>query len=111
MRRWSLSYHSQDFQLARAFEAELRRKDTDARIFFAPESLRPGAYWMPALEKEIAEATAFVLLTNQTEWARSLAADRVLRSLRPTREAARFPGHPGAHALHYCWARSNERQI
>jgi len=65
MRRWFLSYHSQDFQLAQALEAELKRKDTDATIFFAPKSLRPGAYWMPALANEIAEATAFVLLIGQ----------------------------------------------
>jgi formylglycine-generating enzyme required for sulfatase activity len=65
MRRWFLSYNSQDLQVAHALEAELKRKDADATIFFAPESLRPGAYWMPALAKEIAEATAFVLLIGQ----------------------------------------------
>src|SRR6516165_6553627 len=62
MRRWFLSYHSQDFQFALALESELRRKDTDATIFFAPKSLHPGAYWMPTLAKEIAESTAFLLL-------------------------------------------------
>jgi TIR domain len=55
----------QDFRLAQALEAGLKRKDTEATIFFAPKSLRPGAYWMPALAKEIAEATAFVLLIGQ----------------------------------------------
>jgi formylglycine-generating enzyme required for sulfatase activity len=65
MRRWFLSYHSQDFQLALALESELKRKDADATIFFAPKSLHPGAYWMPTLAKEIAEATAFVLLIGQ----------------------------------------------
>ena len=49
MRRWFLSYNSQDFELAQALEAELARTDPDASIFFAPKSLRPGAYWMPAL--------------------------------------------------------------
>jgi hypothetical protein len=44
MRRWFLSYHSQDFQVAQALEAELKRKDADSTIFFAPKSLRPGAY-------------------------------------------------------------------
>jgi hypothetical protein len=75
--RWFLSYNSQDFQLAQALEAGLKRKDTEATIFFAPKSLRPGAYWMPALAKEIAETTAFV----------PLASHRVLRSLRPSRQA------------------------
>jgi hypothetical protein len=64
MRRWFLSYNSQDLHIARALEAELKSKDADATIYFAPKSLRPGAYWMPALAKEIAEATAFVLLIS-----------------------------------------------
>src|SRR5215813_13108459 len=65
MRRWFLSYNSQDFELAQALEAELARKDPDASIFFAPKSLRPGTYWMPALAHDIAEATAFVLLVGE----------------------------------------------
>jgi len=40
MRRWFLSYNSHDFQAAQALEAALKRKDTDATIFFAPKSLR-----------------------------------------------------------------------
>src|SRR5262249_8369849 len=65
MRRWFLSYNSQDLALTQALEAALRRKDADARIFFAPKSLRAGGYWLPALAKEIAEATAFVLLVGE----------------------------------------------
>ena len=38
MRRWFLSYNSQDLALMQAFEAALRRKDADARFFFAPKS-------------------------------------------------------------------------
>jgi formylglycine-generating enzyme required for sulfatase activity len=33
-------------------------------LFFAPESLRPGGRWAPALAEAIAEATAFVLLVT-----------------------------------------------
>jgi formylglycine-generating enzyme required for sulfatase activity len=62
MRRWFLSYNSQDAALAEALESELRRKDPGAAVYFAPKSLRPGAYWMPALVEEIAQATGFVLL-------------------------------------------------
>jgi formylglycine-generating enzyme required for sulfatase activity len=62
MRRWFLSYNSQDFALADALAARLRRRDPQAAIFLAPESLRPGAYWMPALAAEIAAATGFILL-------------------------------------------------
>jgi len=39
MRRWFLSYNSQDLALMQAFEAALRRKDAEAHIFFAPKSL------------------------------------------------------------------------
>ena len=65
MRRWFLSYNSQDLALIQAFEAALRRKDTEAHIFFASKSLRAGGYWLPELAKEIAEATAFVLLVGE----------------------------------------------
>ena len=65
MRRWFLSYNSQDLALMQAFEAALRRKDAEAQIFFAPTSLRAGGYWLPELAKEIAEATAFVLLVGE----------------------------------------------
>ena len=65
MRRWFLSYNSQDFELAQALEAALARTDPDASIFFAPKSLRPGSYGMPALAHDIAEATAFVLLVGE----------------------------------------------
>jgi TIR domain len=64
MRRWFLSYNSQDFDLAQRLVTGIARKDAAAKVFFAPKSLRPGAYWMPALAKEIAEATAFVLLVG-----------------------------------------------
>src|SRR5271169_1375301 len=65
MRRWFLSYNSQDLALTQAFEAALRRKDTEARIFFASKSLRAGGCWLPELAKEIGEATAFVLLVGE----------------------------------------------
>ena len=62
MRRWFLSYNSQDLALMQAFEAALRRKDTEAHIYFAPKSLRAGGFWLPELAQEIAEATTFILL-------------------------------------------------
>jgi formylglycine-generating enzyme required for sulfatase activity len=65
MRRWFLSYNSQDLALMQAFEGALRRKDAEADIFFAPKSLRVGGFWLPALAKEIAEATAFILLVGE----------------------------------------------
>src|SRR5215216_3013116 len=65
MRRWFLSYNSQDLALMQAFEAALRRKNADARFFFAPKSLRAGGFWLPELAQEIAEATAFILLVGE----------------------------------------------
>src|SRR5580658_4712485 len=66
MRRWFLSYNSQDLALMSAVEAALRRKDGDAHIFFAPKSLRAGSYWLPQIAREIAEATVFVLLVGES---------------------------------------------
>jgi formylglycine-generating enzyme required for sulfatase activity len=65
MRRWFLSYNSQDLGLMQSLGEALRHKDTDARIFFAPKSLRAGGLWLPDLAREIAEATAFVLLVGE----------------------------------------------
>jgi len=65
VRRWFLSYNSQDLALMQSFEAALRRKDADARFFFAPKSLRAGGFWLPELAQEIAEATAFILLVGE----------------------------------------------
>jgi len=65
MRRWFLSYASQDFALTQALKAALQRKDSDAHIFFAPESMRGGGFWKPQLAKEIEESTAFILLIGE----------------------------------------------
>jgi formylglycine-generating enzyme required for sulfatase activity len=65
MRRWFLSYNSQDLGLMQSLEAALRRKDPDARIFFAAKSIRAGGFWLPELAHEIAEATAFILLVGE----------------------------------------------
>ena len=48
-----------------SLEAALRRKDPEAKIFFAPKSLRAGGLWLPELAREIAEATVFVLLVGE----------------------------------------------
>jgi hypothetical protein len=65
MRRWFLSYNSQDLGLIPSLEEALRRKDPDAGIFFAPKSLRAGGLWLPELARAIAEATVFVLLVGE----------------------------------------------
>lgn len=65
MRRWFLSYNSQDLALMERLEAALKLKDPTAKIFFAPKSLRAGGYWLPQLAEAIAQATAFVLLVGE----------------------------------------------
>ena len=65
MRRWFLSYHSADQALAERLKAALERKDSDARVFFAPSSLRAGGFWSRALAEEIAQADAFILLVGE----------------------------------------------
>ena len=64
MRRWFLSYHSPDQALAERLKATLERKD-NARVFFAPTSLRAGGFWSRALAEEIAQADAFILLVGE----------------------------------------------
>ena len=49
----------------RSLEEALRRRDPGASTFFAPKSLRAGGLWLPQLAREIAEATAFVLLVGE----------------------------------------------
>ena len=55
MRRWFLSYNSRDLDLVERLESALRRKDSEAKIFFAPSSLRAGGYWLPQLADAIAD--------------------------------------------------------
>jgi hypothetical protein len=65
MQRWYLSYHSPDRALAEQLKAAIERKDSASRVFFAPTSLRAGAFWLPELAKGISEATAFLLLVGE----------------------------------------------
>ena len=65
MRRWFLSYTSQDTVLTQRLKDALKRKDSDSEIFFAPEGMRAGGFWKPQLAKEIEESTAFILLVGE----------------------------------------------
>jgi formylglycine-generating enzyme required for sulfatase activity len=65
MRRWFLSYNSQDSGLMQSLEEALQRKDPKAHVYFAPKSERAGGFWLPSLAHEIAEATVFVLLVGE----------------------------------------------
>src|SRR6266571_4584955 len=65
MRRWFLSYHSPDQALAERLKVALERKNADARVFFAPSSLRAGGFWSRTLAEEIAQADVFILLVGE----------------------------------------------
>src|SRR6266567_3778063 len=65
MQRWFLSFNSQDLGLMETLERALRRKNPEAKVFFAPKSLRVGGFWLPELAQAIADATAFVLLVGE----------------------------------------------
>jgi len=64
MRRWFLSYNSQDFALVDALAGRVKALP-DIDVFFAPRSLRVGGFWLPALAQAIAEADAFVLVVGE----------------------------------------------
>jgi hypothetical protein len=52
MRRWFLSYNSQDLALTQGVEAALRRKDSEAKVFFAPtRAYAPAAFGFPSWPK------------------------------------------------------------
>jgi formylglycine-generating enzyme required for sulfatase activity len=65
MPRWFLSYNSADHALAERLKAGIERKDSASRVFFASTNLRAGGSWSAQLAREIAEATAFILLIGQ----------------------------------------------
>src|SRR5215831_15895807 len=65
MQRWFLSYHSPDQALAERLKVALERKNADARVFFAPSSLRAGGFWSRTLAEEIAQADVFILLVAE----------------------------------------------
>ena len=65
MRRWFLSYHSPDVRLAERLKLAIERRDEVSRVFFAPADLRAGGFWSAQLAREIAEATAFILLVGE----------------------------------------------
>jgi formylglycine-generating enzyme required for sulfatase activity len=107
MRRWFLSYNSQDFALAQSVYAALRRKDPDGSVFFAPKSLRAGSCWLPKLAEEITSATVVVLLVGEKGVGRwqideySEARDRRVPVVLMLLEGQPAPGLPFLRTLHW----------
>jgi formylglycine-generating enzyme required for sulfatase activity len=107
MRRWFLSYNSQDLALMQSLQAALRRKDPDAKIFFAPKSLRAGGHWLPQVALAIAESTIFVLLVGENglgAWQVDEyyeARDRRIPIVLVLLEGLAAPGLPFLRQLHW----------
>jgi hypothetical protein len=61
-----LSYHTPDAAIAKRLRDAIIERDASAEVFFAPYSMRPGAYWLPQLGEGVARADAFLLLVGKT---------------------------------------------
>src|SRR5512138_3319087 len=57
-----LSYHTPDGGRAEALKRAIEAASTGVEVFFAPEYLKVGQFWMPQLGESIAGADAFLLL-------------------------------------------------
>src|SRR5262245_5100556 len=90
MRRWFLSYTSQDFALMQALKAVLQRRDAGAHVFFAPESMRAGGFWQQQLADEIAQSNAFVLLVGEN----GIGPWQVMEYYEALDRRAKEPGYP-----------------
>src|SRR5262245_21822491 len=112
MQRWFLSYHSPDQALAERLKVALERKNADARVFFAPSSLRAGGFWSKTLAEEIAQADVFILLVGERgvgDWQvleYDEALDKRVKSpdfsvILVLLEGQTAPGLPFLHRLHW----------
>jgi hypothetical protein len=52
MRRWFLSYNSQDLGLMQSLEAALRRKDSEAHVYLLCTQERTGWWLLAAVARE-----------------------------------------------------------
>ena len=59
-----ISYHSSDQKIAQALDAALVLQRPGTECYLAPRSNVAGAYWLPRLAEEIAEADAVLLLAG-----------------------------------------------
>src|SRR6516162_11214647 len=94
MRLWFLSYHSPDQALGERLKTALEGKDSDARVFFAPSSLRAGGFWSRALAEEIAQADAFILLIGEKgigDWQELVYDEALDRWTTSQNKASAFP--------------------
>lgn len=60
-----LSYHTPDEVLARGLETAVEACGDDVEVFFAPENLKAGSFWVPKLGEAIEQADALLLLPGE----------------------------------------------
>ena len=60
-----VSYQTLDGAVAKAVADGIKAHRPDADLFFAPETLSAGAYWLPRLAKEIKDSHAVLLLIGK----------------------------------------------
>ena len=60
-----VSYQTLDGAAAKAVADGIKAQRADADLFFAPETLTAGAYWLPRLAKEIKDSDAVLLLIGK----------------------------------------------
>lgn len=63
--RICLSYHSPDAALALALKQALDANHADAEVFFAPQSLRAGNFFVPQFCTSLDEPDGFLLLLGE----------------------------------------------
>jgi hypothetical protein len=78
LRRWFVSFHSQDQALAERLIAAIQRRDPLSRVFATQTDLRAGGFWAAQLAEGLAEADAFHSAGGRTR-RQSMAGTRILR--------------------------------
>lgn len=65
-----LSFATPDENAAAAFKASIEGASDSIEVFFAPQRMRLGTFWLPQLEQAIEESDAFLILVGSTlgEW-------------------------------------------
>src|SRR5262245_9003115 len=89
MMRVFLSYHSPDEAAALAIKVAIEACERSFRVFFAPQSLSAGTFWLPHIGQAIREADAFLLLIGN-----SLGAWQKLEYYEALDRRAREPSFP-----------------
>jgi len=75
-----ISYQTLDAAIAKAVVDEIKAHRPNVDLFFAPETLSAGAYWLPRLAQEIKDSHAVLLLIGKPEPVQMQAATAAMPS-------------------------------